>query len=326
MAVRFGNITLQHGLMLAPMAGVTDGTFRAICRKFGAEYVVSEMISAKAMSFHDKKTAALAVLTLAEQPAGIQIFGHEPQIMAQAAHTLCKGVLSGCMPAAIDINMGCPVKKIVNNGDGSALMCHPTLAKEILSAVRRVTDLPLSVKFRTGFTKDQTDQCVVLARIAVECGVDMICVHGRTRQQMYAPPVDLDSIARVRDAVPPNIAVFGNGDIQSGADALKMMRYTGCDGVAIGRGACGNPWIFSEIAAAIDGVPYTPPTQQERIATALDHLERLRESKGERVAHLEARKHLAWYIKGFEGAVQVRREINRAQSTQQLEVLLRTML
>ena len=326
MAVRFGTITLQRGLMLAPMAGVTDGAFRTICRKFGAEYVVSEMISAKAMYFHDKKTAALAVLTEAEQPAAVQIFGHEPQVMAQAAHVLDTGEICGRRPAAIDINMGCPVKKIVKSGDGCALMCQPALAAEILSAVRNATDLPLSVKFRTGFTREQTDQCVTLARVAVACGVDMLCVHGRTRQQMYAPPVDLDSIARVREVVPPQIAVFGNGDIQSGQDALEMLRKTGCDGIAVGRGACGNPWIFSEIAAALDGVPYTPPSRQARIAVALEHLSLLRISKGEEIAHLEARKHLAWYIKGFEGAGRVRRELNCAQSTQVLETLLRSLL
>lgn len=322
MPVKIGNITLSHGVLLAPMAGVTDAAFRRICRGFGAEYTVSEMISAKALWFHDKKTEVLAALSAAEQPAAIQIFGHEPEIMAFAAQTLeTMAQQTECRPAAIDINMGCPVPKIVNNGDGSALMRDLPLAAKIMEAVRHATSLPVSVKFRTGFTSNE-NCCAELAHIAVSCGMDMICIHGRTRRQMYAPPVDLDSIARVCQTVGHAIPVIGNGDIYSAADALHMMEYTGCDGVAVARGACGNPWIFSEIVCALEGVPYSPPDRTERLKTAREHLSLLRQTKGEHTGILEARKHLAWYIKGIPGATAARCAINQATEAEQIERIL----
>ena len=326
MPVKIGNITLSHGVLLAPMAGVTDAAFRRICRGFGAEYTVSEMISAKALWFHDKKTEVLAALSAAEQPAAIQIFGHEPEIMAFAAQTLeTMAQQTECRPAAIDINMGCPVPKIVNNGDGSALMRDLPLAAKIMEAVRRATSLPVSVKFRTGFTSNE-NCCAELAHIAVSCGMDMICIHGRTRRQMYAPPVDLDSIARVCQTVGHAIPVIGNGDVESAQDAQEMLRQTGCYAVMVGRGAMGNPWIFRDWQRARQGLPPAAPSPRERIETAHAHARALVAHKGEYIGLREMRKHAAWYLKGLRGSAQVRVRVNLAQNFEELSDILQAYL
>jgi len=313
---------LPHGLLLAPMAGVTDAAFRTICMAHGADYTTTEMISAKALWYHDKKTAVLARISAAEMPCAVQIFGSEPEIMAYAA-----GVLSSpdtpCtrIPAAIDINMGCPMPKIVNNGEGSALMKNPVLAGKIIEAVRAATDLPVTVKIRTGWDV-QSKNCVEIAKIAASLGVSCITVHGRTRPQLYAPPVDRDSITAVRQAVDDRIPVVGNGDICSAADAAEMRRVTGCDGIMIGRGAYGNPWIFAEIRAAQNGTEYTPPTPQERLTTALEHLSLLLAQKGDYTGVQEGRKHLAWYTKGFRGSAALRADIMKAQTPEEMHELL----
>ncbi|MBO5648852.1 MAG: tRNA dihydrouridine synthase DusB [Clostridia bacterium] len=317
-----GAASLPHGLMLAPMAGVTDAPFRAVCTAHGADYTVTEMISAKALWYHDKKTARLAAIAEYEMPCAVQIFGSEPEIMAYAA-----GVLSSpdtpCIqiPAAIDINMGCPMPKIVNNGEGAALMRSPVLAGRIIEAVRGATDLPVTVKIRAGWDAGHKN-CTELARIAASLGVACITVHGRTRAQLYAPPVDYDSIAAVRDAVPAHIPVIGNGDIYCAADARRMREITGCDGVMIARGSYGNPWIFEEIAADMDGIPYTPPTPARRLQTAMAHLERLIGQKGDYTGIQEGRRHLAWYTKGLPGSAALRADIMRAATPKEMSDLL----
>lgn len=320
--VGHGTAVLAHGLMLAPMAGVTDAAFRAVCRSLGAEYTTTEMISAKALWYHDKKTAVLARIAEDEMPCAVQIFGSEPSVMAYAAKTL-SAPDTPCTrsPAAIDINMGCPMPKIVNNGDGAALMKNPVLAGRIIEAVRGATDLPVTVKIRSGWDQN-TGNCVEIAKIAASLRVSCIVVHGRTRSQLYAPPVDLDAISAVRQAVDDDIPVVGNGDIDSAAAARRMRKATGCDGVMVARGAYGNPWIFTEIAADMDGVPFVPPTPSERLETALAHLDRLLNEKGSYTGIQEGRKHLAWYTKGFPGSAALRAAIMKAETPDEMRAIL----
>lgn len=319
----FADITLSHGLFLAPLAGVSDRTFRMLARRFGAEYTTSEMVSAKALCYEQRsrrpvtdarvRTAPLAAVMRDELPMAVQLFGAEPAFMAEAAKLLESGEYRGASgevpPTAIDVNMGCPMAKIVGNGEGSALMKNPLLAAQIVREMSRAVKLPITVKIRAGWDKDSIN-AVELAKRLEEAGAKMICVHGRTREQMYAPCADWEIIGAVKDAV--SIPVVGNGDIFSAADALNMMKETRCDGVMIARGAQGNPWIFSEIRAAMDGVAYCPPTQRERLAVAIEHAERLAEEKGESVGIAESRKHMAWYLHGMRGAASARGEIMRA--------------
>ena len=313
--VRIRNVDIGNGLTLAPMAGVTDRTFRMLCRRQGADYVVSEMISAKAIAYGDRKTPELARLGGDEHPAALQIFGSDPSIMAEAAAWLCDNYA----PDVIDINMGCPVRKIFTSGDGSALMRRPELAGRIVSAVRGAVSVPVTVKLRTGIDSGHIN-APELARLLEASGADGLCIHGRTREQMYAPPVDLDTIAAVKSAV--GIPVIGNGGIHCAADAARMMERTGVDSVAIGQGACGNPWLFAEIKAAISGKPYTAPAVSERIAAAKEHMHLLMEDKGEYIGLREARKHLGWYITGIRGAAAMRDRINREEREDAICALL----
>ncbi len=336
MSIRIGKITLQHGLILAPMAGVTDRSFRLLCRRFGAEYLVSEMVSAKALCYEQRShrkeavvggTASLAAITEEESPMAIQLFGSEPEFLAEAArmleHSSYRGCASKIPPAAIDINMGCPVRKIVGNGEGSALMKDPTLASEIVSAVRRAVSLPVTVKIRAGWDA-QSVNAPELAKRLEQAGADLICVHARTREQLYTPGIDLDVIRRVKESV--SIPVIGNGDIVSAEAALRMQAETDCDGVMIGRGAMGNPWIFSEIQAAMDGVPYVPPTVEERLSTAMEHLDSMLSHKGDRVGFAEAKKHMAWYLTGLRGAASARGAIMTARDANEIKKILDGLL
>lgn len=327
-SITIGKHTAPHGLFLAPLAGVSDRAFRHVCREAGAEYTFSEMVSAKALCYEQKskrvlKTAPLASVYSREMPLAIQLFGCEPDFMAEAAHMIeeCsyKGCTSDTPPAAIDINMGCPVHKVVSNGEGSALLKDPTLASDIVRAVKNAISLPVTVKIRIGWDKNSIN-AVEVAKALEEAGAAAIAVHGRTRMQMYAPGVDRESIARVKDAV--KIPVIGNGDIYSAEDALSMLRETGCDGVMIARGALGNPWLFSEIRAALDGETFTPPDLRERLQTALLQVKLMVEEKGERVAIAEARRQVSWYIKGIAGAATARDEVNRATSFEEIEMIL----
>ena len=320
MSLRIGNTELRHGLMLAPMAGVTDRTFRRICLARGAEYTVSEMVSAKALCYEKKAkkkeyetsaSAALASVLKGDEPLAVQIFGSEPAFMAEAAAMLESGEYRGCIsdatPAAIDINMGCPVKKIVSNGEGSALMKTPALAADIARAVVKRVKLPVTAKIRAGWDA-KSKNAVEMAKMLEDAGVSAICVHARTRDQFYSPGIDMEIIAAVKSAV--SISVIGNGDIYSAEDARKMLEQTGCDGLMIGRGAMGNPFIFDEIQHYFDKKTYTPPTIFEKIKVARCQLEYMIEEKGEGVAICEARKHFAWYLKGVRNASFYKREIS----------------
>ena len=305
--LKIKNIELKHGLLLAPLAGVSDNAFRQICRDCGAEYVVSEMVSAKATNFGSEKTLELAKLEASELPAAVQLFGSEPESMADAAKFIIDNAAL-VMPSAIDINMGCPMPKITGGGDGAALMREPILAGKVMTAVvEAVGELPVTVKIRSGWDA-QSINAIEIAKIAEDSGIAAITVHGRTREQVYAPPVNLEIIRDVKKAV--QIPVIGNGDIYSFVDAKNMFEFTGCDGVMIARGSFGNPWIFAEITAGLEGREYTPPTGEEKLKIIRTHLDKLVFYKGERTALLEARKHLAWYMKGYKNSAESRNKIN----------------
>ncbi len=318
--LKIGNIELKHGLFLAPLAGVSDRAFRSVCRKFGAECTVSEMISAKGLHYNDTKTAVLAAFSEDESPFFIQIFGSDPEIMAESAKKLAtnnyKACQNTCLPSGIDINMGCPVPKIAGNGDGSALMKNPKLAGEIVKAVSRAVDIPVTVKIRSGWDDDNIN-AVEVAKIVEENGAKAICVHGRTKAQMYRDPVNIDIIKAVKEAV--NIPVIANGGINTADDAKRMLEYTGCDGLMIARGAMGNPFLFEEITAYLEGITYTPPTMEERMNVAMEHIKLMIGYKGEYTGVMEARKHLAWYIQGQKGAAAAREKVNRASNLDELQ-------
>lgn len=313
--LKIGKIVLKHGLMLAPMAGVTDYVFRELCRRYGAEYEVTEMVSAKAVMFEDKKTFVLADVERDSGPSAIQIFGSEPEIMSEAAKRLLEANPS---TVAIDINMGCPVGKIVSNGEGSALMRSPELGARIVSAVKKAVSIPVTVKIRSGIDESSLNAVEVAKRVE-DAGADLICVHGRTRKQMYQPPVDRAIIAEVKKSV--SIPVVGNGGINSAADAIQMYRDTGCDGIMIARGACGNPFIFSEIKAALESQKYEKPSIRQRLEIAAAQLEMMIEDKGT-IGLFEARKHLGWYLHGIAGAAAVRDRINRCEDPDEIKRML----
>ncbi len=312
-------------LILAPMAGITDHAFRVICHRFGASFSFTEMISAKAIHYGDRKTASLALLG-GEGRVGIQIFGSDPEIMAEAAARLASGDYVGadtsakCAPDMIDINMGCPVKKIAGSGDGSALMKNPDRIYEIVSAVKKSCPLPIGVKMRTGWDSGHIN-ALECAAAAAEGGVSVITVHGRTREQFYSPPIDYETIAAVKGAVEKtgkSIFVIGNGGI-SDAESAKKMIDTGVDGLMIGQGAIGRPWIFDELAAALAGERYTLPDVGERISIAAEHIRLLAAEKGEYTAVHEGRKHLMWYVRGMRGAAEFRDRVCRIESLPALE-------
>ena len=315
MSIKIGELELRHGLCLAPMAGFGDRAMRLVCREYGAEYVTTEMISAKAVTYRDKKTFSLCKIEKDEAPCALQLFGSEPNIVAEAAAMLEGGYGGGIAPDAIDINMGCPVPKIVGNGEGSALMKNPSLVYDIVRATSRAIKIPLTVKIRAGFDESHINACEV-ALAAEEAGAQVVCVHGRTKTQMYSGKADRGIIADVKNCL--HIPVIANGDVIDAQSALDMLRETGCDGLAIGRGAIGNPFVFAEIAAALDSKEYIQPTQKEKIEVALRQLSLAIEDKGERVAVAESRKQIAEYIKGMSGAASVRARINSAQSYEEI--------
>ena len=327
-------ITLPHGLALAPLAGVSDRAFRRVCRALGADYTVSEMVSAKALVYEQRAkgekersvSGHLASVLREELPMAVQLFGRDPDFMAEAARMLESHDYKGCVgevpPSAIDINMGCPVRKVAGNGEGSALLREPALVGEIVRAVVRAVSIPVTVKIRAGWDRESIN-APEIAKICEDAGAALICVHARTREQMYEPGVDRSVIAAVKSAV--SIPVLGNGDIYSAADALSMMEETGCDGVMIARGAMGNPWLFAEIAAALEGRAYTLPPASERFEVALGQVREMIEEKGERVGVAEAKKHLAWYCHGMEGAAAARGRLMQAESYEGLAAILREM-
>ena len=312
--MKIGNITLKHGLMLAPLAGYTNAAFREICAEHGAEYTVSEMISAKAVCYGDKKTLVLA-RNSSSIPMGLQLFGAEPEFIARAIGILTSDeYLEGnasILPAAFDINMGCPVHKIVSNGEGSALMRDKVRAAEIVRAACEASPVPVTVKIRAGYS-ESTKNAPEFAEALEEAGAALICVHGRTREQMYSGKVDAGIIREVKRAV--SVPVVANGDINSGEDALRMLEHTHSDGLMIGRGAVGDPWIFERIAAVLDGREPREVSARERAEVARRHLADMCSLMGERRAVSEARKAVCAYFADFSGAAAARAEINTATS------------
>lgn len=296
------------------MAGVADRAFRELCVSYGASYVISEMVSSKGLTMQDKKSKELLYLSEKERPAGAQIFGNDPETMAKAALDAME-----FSPDFIDINMGCPAPKIAGNGGGSALLKNPELIGKIVEAVVKTSPVPVTAKIRIGWDFDSINAVETAKRIEA-AGADAITVHGRTKSQMYAPPVDLAEIARVKNAV--SVPVIGNGDIVDGESARKMLDETGCDFLMVGRGALGNPWIFECINAYLDNKgTYIEPSLEEKMNVMLRHIGTLCEYKGTRVGMREARKHAAWYIKGIRNAASFRQEIGRLSSLDELKIL-----
>lgn len=321
--MRIGSTEIKYGLMLAPMAGFTDRAMRFVCHKYGSEYSVSEMVSAKAVCFKDKKTHALARIMADEGPCAVQIFGSEPDIMARAAEVLAHGEEGGVPPVAIDINMGCPVAKVFSNGEGSALMKNPDRIYEIVKATVGSVDIPVTVKLRAGVDKESVN-AVECAQAAESAGAALVAVHGRTRAEMYSGKADLEIIRKVKQSL--HIPVIANGDITSGDDALTALSVTGADGIMIGRGAIGNPFVFSEIKSKLSGGAFSAPSTEEKIEVALLQLSLAIEEKGEGIAVREARKQIALYLRSFKGAALIRAEINRAETYSEVERAMRSAL
>lgn len=306
-----GNVVLDNPVILAPMAGVTDLPFRLLCREMGAGLVCMEMVSAKAIYYHNKNTESLMEIHPGEVPASLQLFGSEPDILGEMTKQIEERPF-----AILDFNMGCPVPKVVNNGEGSALMKNPALAEEIFKSLVKSTKKPVTVKIRKGFQENKVN-AVEIAKIAEACGVAAIAVHGRTREQYYSGKADWDIIKAVKTAV--KIPVIGNGDVDSPQAAKAMLEQTGCDGVMIGRAAQGNPWIFRETAAFLEkGELLNPPTREEKKALILRHAALQMEYKGEYTAVREMRKHLAWYTTGLPHSARFRQMINSMEHMEEL--------
>ena len=311
--MKIKDLEFNHIAFLAPMAGIADLAFRELCVQYGAAYTVSEMVSSKGLTMGDKKSAQL--LTLGnDRPAGVQIFGDDPEIMAKAAVK--------CLdfnPDIIDINMGCPAPKIAMNGGGASLMKKPELAYEITKAVVQAVDIPVTVKIRKGW-EEESINAVEMAELAEKAGASAVAVHGRTRQQMYSGSVDFDIIAQAKKAV--GIPVIANGDIKDEQSAAIMLEKTNADAIMIGRGALGNPWVFSKINAYLDECRVLPePSVTQKMAVMLKHIQKIIEYKGEYTAMREARHHAAYYTKGMRGGAKLRAEIGKLERFEQLQEL-----
>lgn len=309
--MKIGNVELKNAIALAPMAGVTDLPFRLLCKEQGCGLMYTEMVSAKALLYKNRNTKPLLETRSEEEPVAVQLFGSDPEIMSEMALQLEEGPY-----AIIDVNMGCPVPKIVNNGEGSALMKDPKLVEQILTALVRAIDKPVTVKIRKGFDDDHVN-AVEIAKIAEACGVAAVAVHGRTRAQYYSGQADWDIIAQVKDAV--KIPVIGNGDVDSPEKAKAILEQTGCDGVMIGRAAEGNPWIFREVVSYLEnGTIPARPTNREKREMILRHAALQLEYKGEYTGVREMRKHLSWYTVGMPHSAHFRQTINTMEKMDEL--------
>ncbi len=319
MKLKIGNVELENNLILAPMAGVTDLPYRLICRSMGCGMVVTEMVSAKAILYKNKNTKTLLEVLPQERPAAVQLFGSDPDILGEIAAQIEDGPYD-----MIDFNMGCPVPKIVGNGEGSALMREPKKVEQILSSMVRHVKKPVTVKFRKGFN-DTSVNAVEIAKIAESCGVAAVAVHGRTREQYYSGKADWEIIRQVKEAV--KIPVIGNGDVFQPEDAEAMLKRTGCDGVMIGRGAKGNPWIFSRTQHYLETGEILPgPSVAEIRDMILHHGSLLSQYKGEKMAMREMRKHMAWYTAGLPHSAALRNEINQIETLNEMKQLLESRL
>lgn len=310
--MKIGYLTFQHIAFLAPMAGIADRAFRELCVQHGAAYTVTEMVSSKGLTMGDRKSGTLLTIGEAERPCAAQLFGDDPQIMAEAA-VRCLAY----QPDAIDINMGCPAPKVAMNGGGASLMKNPSLAATIVKAVSSAVDLPVTVKLRKGWDNDSVN-AVQMAQLCEKAGAAAITIHGRTRQEMYSGKADLSIIKAVKQAV--DIPVIGNGDVTDEQSAAIMLEQTGCDALMIGRGALGNPWVFAKINAYLEECRVLPePTVTQKMATMLRHIERIIQYKGEYTAMREARHHAAYYTKGIRGGAAFRREMTGLEHFEQLQ-------
>lgn len=309
--MKIGNIEIKGYAALAPMAGVADRAMREICRSFGAAYTVGELTSSKGVSLGDKKSGSYLACHSAEKPMASQLFGSEPSVMAEAAK-----IAITHNPTFLDINMGCPAPKVAGNGGGSALLREPNLAESIIKAVVDAVDIPVTVKIRTGWDKDNIN-AVEIAKRAEAAGAAAITIHGRTRQQMYAPGIDYKTIADVKRAV--NIPVIANGDVRDGESAKYMYEQTGADFVMVGRAAMGNPFVFEQINAYMEkGIILPEPSIEERLSVMKRHIDLMMQYKSERTALMESRKHTAWYIKGIRGASKIRKMCGEIESAEDI--------
>lgn len=312
--MKIGTVQIEGYAALAPMAGVTDRAFRRLCRDMGASFTVGEMVSAKGLTYGDRKSDKLLALEPDVRPAAVQLFGDDPAIVAEAARRALKYA-----PDWIDLNMGCPAPKIVGNHCGSALMREPELCRRLVQAVKEAVPVPVTVKIRKGYDK----QHVNAVEVALACeagGADAIAVHGRTRDQMYAPPVDWDIIRQVKRAV--QVPVIGNGDVTDARSAAALYEETGCDHIMVGRGALGRPWIFSQIQAYLEhGTLLPDPPVSRRMALLMGQVQQTAAEKGEHIALLQARKHAAWYMSGLRGAAALRRQAGELKTLEDLAAL-----